>query len=178
MQKKITDLATVKSKPQVPSLKMRINAVAEGLAAVAKIVAGPATPTQMMSVMSQLKSWSSAVSDIEKIAKKQILLVLQMEGEKVTDKGSLRLEKDGVRFEARPHRTGVDPKKLEALLRAKKLNVEGWMTPTITYKVNEENVVELRTRGIITPAEYAAIQYETTMVVQQPTPVAEEVIDE
>jgi hypothetical protein len=58
------------------------------------------------------------------------------DGETYTDKGSKRASIGGFKVTVIPTKTGTDPKKLEAKLRALGKDPANYMDATITYKVN------------------------------------------
>lgn len=71
----------------------------------------------------------------------QLIERLKESGEKVTDKGSLRMEIGDRTVQAIPTRTGLDPKKVETALRRKGLDPSAYMDTTLTFKVNEAKLM-------------------------------------
>lgn len=166
--------AIVQSK-SVPTAKGAAMAVEHGLAIFAQQLSAPLIkPATLARTIDRLKTWADAIEDLQKVAKQKTLELLEKQGETVTEKGTKRAVVDGLQFEARPHRTGVDPKKLEALLRAKKLDVAAYMDATISYKVNESRLPVLISDNRLTQAELDSCNYDTTWVVQPPKVVETE----
>lgn len=93
----------------------------------------------------------------------RLLLYVQANGTKATDKGSMKAEAGGYRLVAIPTRTGIDPKKLEALLRRKGIDPAGVMDTTITYKVN---LAKLSTTSCLTQTELDACLYDKAFRVE------------
>lgn len=87
-------------------------------------------------------------------------------GATVTEKGSRANSIGGFRVSAIPTRTGIDPKKLEALLRRLALDPAVGMTPTITYAVNEEKVMALVESGRLTTEDLNNCRYSESFRIQ------------
>lgn len=81
-------------------------------------------------------------------------------GSKTTDKGTHEWLIGGYTIRAIPTRTGVDPKKLEARLRAKGLDPAVAMDQTIAYKVNEGKLATAIASGKLTREEADGCKYE------------------
>lgn len=92
----------------------------------------------------------------------RILLYVQAKGRQLTDKGSMTAESGGFKLTAIPTRTGIDPKKLEALLRRKGIDPAVAMDATITYKVNMGKLATCS----LTPGELTACSYDKAFRVQ------------
>ena len=93
----------------------------------------------------------------------RLLLIIQATGQTQGDKGTMSTESGGFKLTAIPTRTGVDPKKLEALLRRKGIDPAVAMDATITYKVN---LAKLATVQAVTPGEVAACASDKAFRVQ------------
>ncbi len=92
--------------------------------------------------------------------KDRALLYLNVNGQQVTEKGTKEVALNGHVMRAIPTRTGIDPKKLEAALRAKGIDPSAHMIPTITYKVDDFRVAKLVAAGMLTQQDLAAVQYD------------------
>lgn len=90
----------------------------------------------------------------------RLLLFLNVHGSTKGDKGTKEAESGGYLLQAIPTRTGIDPKKLEALLRRKRLDVESGMDATITFKVNEDKLARLVASGQLSEQDREACRYE------------------
>lgn len=78
-----------------------------------------------------------------------------LDGHKVTEKGTYEASYNGFTVRAIPTRTGTDPKKLEAKLRALKLEPSAWMDTTLVYKVNDAKLMPLIEDGRLKLEEVA-----------------------
>jgi hypothetical protein len=76
---------------------------------------------------------------------------------------------DGVTLKMYNGRTGYDPKKVEALLRAKKKDPAHYMDPTITYKVNEPLLRRAIGNEVLTEEELETCRYAPSWRVESPT---------
>lgn len=93
-------------------------------------------------------------------------------GTRVTEKGTLELDLgNGLAQQAIPTKTGIDPEKLEGLLRAKGWVPERAMDPEISYKVNADKVAGLVHSGRITQGEREAIEYDLVYRVTKVQPL-------
>jgi hypothetical protein len=117
-------------------------------------------PGPLSSLFAQVKTWERAIEDLVKNGRDRLLNLVLEQGEQVTETGTKRLTVDGWEIEARPRKSGLDPKKLEGLLRAKNLPVEKYMTPEITYSVSELGVQNLLREGKMTPDEMTNCHHE------------------
>lgn len=82
------------------------------------------------------------------------------DGTQTTEKGTREWLMGGYCVRAIPTRTGVDPKKLEARLRAKGLNPEVAMDATLAYKVSEPKLAAAVAAGKLTREEVDGCKYE------------------
>ena len=82
------------------------------------------------------------------------------DGAQTTEKGTREWAMNGYLIRAIPTRTGVDPKKLEARLRAKGHDPAVAMDQTIAYKVNEAKLAAAIALGKLTQAEADGCKYE------------------
>ena len=77
-----------------------------------------------------------------------------------TEKGTKEWLTNGYSIRAVPTRTGIDPKKLEARLRAKGLDPAVAMDQTIAYKVSEPKLAVAIAGGKLTREEADGCKYE------------------
>lgn len=135
-----------------------------GLALLAQAVSMDLTPKQVGFGLSRLLDIEAAVTDIVKSMKDRVKALVLIKGEVTTEKGSRQLNTDGTLLEIRPHKTGLDPKKVEALLRAKGKNPSEFMDAVISYKVNTEKLQGAR----FTEQELQNCQVDLNWAVQRP----------
>lgn len=69
--------------------------------------------------------------------KARVIELVTKNGKKVTEAGTMRMPMAGLVMEIQPTGNGYDPKKVEALIRAKGLDVEHYMDKEIKYSINE-----------------------------------------
>ena len=74
----------------------------------------------------------------------------------MTDKGSMRASIGGFRVTAIPTRTGLDPTKVEGLLRRKNLDPNVHMKTTIKYALDQEKLDKLElSKGDLDACKYS-----------------------
>lgn len=144
----LADLADVASTPDLP----------------------PAMTARLLSVTRRLANGLS--KNIEPTVKDRIVRMLKEHGVVSTEKGSRRLAtgngpEDMVLF-MKPYRTGVDPTRLEALLRAKQLKPAKYMFEIPTYKINPVGINKLLEDGLVTQDELDDCQYKESWTVSTP----------
>lgn len=115
----------------------------------------------------------SAVEDTLEIAKAKLKAMIENKGEVTTEKGSMERQLGGYMYSMRPTRTGTDPKKLEALLRAKEKDPALYMAATVTYKVDEQKLGVALAKKVLTEEELKNCAYDKSFALQPPTKVEE-----
>lgn len=107
-----------------------------------------------------LKGYEDALSDVAGVARGKLLDMLKEQG---SGESSLKLTVGEWELSARPRKTGLDSKKLEALLRAKGIDPAAYMTAKVTYEVDptrtelltrENRVTQDELNTCIPPTEY------------------------
>lgn len=127
-----------------------------------------ATPEVAINVHAQLKHWDSVITDIKKITSETLKDLVATKGTQKTEKGSKEYILGKWKLEIRPHRTGLDGKKVEALIREKDLSVDELMDKVIVYKMNESRLAIAVAAGDLTADELKTCEYETTYSFQPP----------
>lgn len=120
----------------------------------------------VVAIQAALKSWTKRMEDVEKISKGMLIEHLKAHGKATTEKGSLSAHISGYQVEARPWRTGLEAKKVEALLRAKELSVDTFMDKDIKYLVNETRLASAVDQGYLTNDELDTCRYELSYALQ------------
>ncbi len=131
------------------------------------------TPKVLVPVFMSLKLAEDNLEDLKVNVRNRMLAFILQNGKVATETGTKRVETDGWLLEARPQKTGVDAKKLEAALRARDLPVEKYMTATVTYSVDEEGIGKLLGEGKLTKDELETCKHEVKFNVQRPKRVQE-----
>lgn len=126
------------------------------------------TPTTLATAVDKLNQVAAYIKSLQESARNRMLNLVMERGEVRTDKGTRVLTDGEWTLEVRPTRTGIDSRKLERLLRAKGQNIEGWMTPKITYEYNPGMAAEAIARGVLTEDELATCKYDESWSVQPP----------
>lgn len=133
-----------------------------------------AKPSEMEESYRALIDFQSVIKDTIEVAKEKMKKLVENKGEVTTEKGSMERVIGGYLYAMRPTRTGTDPKKLEALLRAKEVEDIGeYMEPTVTYKVSEEKLRKAFAKKVLTQAELDTCEYEKSYALQPPKKVEE-----
>ena len=102
----------------------------------------------------------SAVTDLKRVLRDRFLALLREEGTRTTDKGTLKLVRDGWEFEARPQRTGLDPKRVEAALRARGADPGAYMLKEISYSIDTEKLAAAIADNVLSKEELTSCKYE------------------
>lgn len=102
------------------------------------------TDEQVPAAFDMNKELGKLAEDLENVLRERVLRLVEERGQKVTDKGSMRASIGGFRVTAIPTRTGVDPAKLEGLLRRKNLDPNVHMRTTIKYAIDPEKLEKLQ----------------------------------
>lgn len=90
----------------------------------------------------------------------RLLLWLNVNGRTVTDKGTKSADVGGFKVSAIPTRSGVDPKKLEALLRRRNIPPETAMDAYVSYKMNPVKLASAVASGKLTDADLSECGYD------------------
>ncbi len=123
------------------------------------------TPT-VMKVHSQLKEWATLLENVERMTKAMLVDEVTRLGTVTTEKGSRELVVGNKLLAIRPHKTGLDAKRVEALLRAKGLSVDELMDKKVTYILNDTRLASAVDNGELTKDELETCRPETTWVLQ------------
>lgn len=123
---------------------------------------------QLAPLFSQMKEWEKNLTDLAKVGRARLLDTLDKRGEVVTEAGTRRATVDGWVLEARPQKTALDAGRVEALLRAKSLDVTAHMDSVISYKVNLGKLDQLISEGVLTADELATCRPELSYALQTP----------
>ena len=166
-------LAKAKSAPSL-TLATAAATVKSALVNIADRLGNDLTTAQTTDIYSTLSQLSDVVTQLSNIAKEKLKLTILLEGERVTEAGTRRLQKDGWQLEVRPYRTGFDPKKIERLLRAKAAALITYMDSEVTYKVNSDKLLQAVTDGVFTKDELDTCKYDESWTMQPPRRVINE----
>jgi len=121
------------------------------LAAASLILSQENLPAPVLAeTFDMLKGYEDAVSDVAGVARGKLLDMLK---EKGSGESSLKLTVGDWELSARPRKTGLDAKKLEAVLRAKGIDPTNYMTTKVTYEVDPTRAPLLIADGKLTQAE-------------------------
>lgn len=144
------------------------------LVSLATLVDGLKRPDSMGRCLVDLKKVGDAIGDMKSGLEDKVKILLEQKGEQVTEKGSRSYTENGVTLTMRPTRTGLDPRKLEQLLRMKKLKLTEYMDEEVTvkYKVNQSKLDMQAAAKKLTDAELEQCKYDESWSLQ-PTKVEE-----
>lgn len=170
--------ALSKTEVKTTSLYRSNQILQAGLKAFADHISTPLTPLDLIAAYGTVKDTEDVVKTLTENLRKRTLEQLQTNGEQVTEKGTMRLEVDDMTIEARPQKTGYDPKKIEGLLRAKQASVSEYMAQVITYAIDETKLHAAVTDGVLTQDELNTCKHEVNYALQRPKKVSKEQLDE
>jgi hypothetical protein len=143
--------------------------ISRALADVAQLLSNPLPPPVLGGVMRALRQAKSNIEKgLEPIAKQRLIAMVKEQGTAVTDKGTMEAIVEGWRFRMKPYRTGIDPKKLEKLIRAKGLNPDNYMSKVISYSFDETGANKLVDTKKMTADELESCHYEESWTVETP----------
>lgn len=160
-------------KNEIVTLERSNQILTAGLKALADHLSQDLTTFQLVNAYEVVKDMGDVVSDLSSNARDRMLKRIEQEGVVVTEKGTMRLEVDGKFIEARPMKTGFDPKKIEGLLRAKGAEVTSAMDAKVTYVINERKLQQTVAGGLITPDELETCRFTPSYAVQRPKRMGE-----
>lgn len=151
------------------------SAIADGLKAIATLWSRSLslTKAEIMESYEATRSAQDALEYTGEQGKKILIQYLERHGTKIPDLEveryhALEIEQDGIRMSATPFRKTIDPKKVEALLRAKGFKPENHMDSVITLKFNNAKIQMLIGNGDITKDELENCRHDFAWKVTRP----------
>lgn len=142
--------------------KTKLFAVLQGYASVLSQL----TEEQLPEAFEMTDKLEKLADEVRDRLRSRLLKWVKETGETVTEKGSKANTIGGFKVSAIPTRTGIDPKKLEALLRRLGLDPTAGMKPTITYAVDDEKVMQLIGAGRLTVEDVNNCKYAESFRIQ------------
>lgn len=146
--------------------------VSNSLTALAQLVSADLSPADTLRTFKLLREVKKVVTDersgLEQALRPSIVVMLKA-AEKTTDKGGRELEMDGLRVAMHRTRTGLDPKKVEARLRAMGKEPDAVMDTVLTFKIPDpttERFAKLVT--LLGPDAVKDCQYEESWTISTP----------
>ncbi len=128
-------------------------------------------PVQIREMFDYAAGLNDAIDEAKKFARARVLDFIIQNGEPVKEgAGSKRIVyPDGRTQLAKLQKSGVDPKKFEAALRAKAVDVSKYMVPNVTYKLPEDfdgpkQAIDDR---IFSEDEVTALNYEPSFALER-----------
>lgn len=146
--------------------------IADGLQQItATLAMRDLTPIQVRDVFDFSAGVNDAVEEAKKLARARILDLALKQGEPTGTTGASRklVFPDGRTLLAKATKTGTDPKKFEAAIRAKGLEVTKYMVPTVTYKLptDFDGPKQAIDDGVFTADEVEQMAYEPSYAVER-----------
>ena len=132
----------------------------EAATAIARELNTELAPNRLVQLMAAVRAYSKVFEEFEDLIKAQVKRQVLKHGYQTTENGSRRLKVGNHMLEIQPMKTGYDSKKVEAALRAKGQQPEGWMDVTISDKVNEGSLREALRKGLFTSEELEALKHD------------------
>ena len=161
-------MAKTKAIEKSPPPSAPVDLVVSGITDLARAFGGDLVPERAVRAFSQLKQIEDAVDKVAKVARTQVLELVRKSGQVFTDAGSIRAQFGEFVVEARPTRTGYDPKRVEALLRAKELDLQRYMDAEVVYKLNTGKLADAVAKKKISADELETCRYEPSYALQKP----------
>lgn len=126
-------------------------------------------PNELAEVLSSIRHLSKGLSNgVEPIAKKRLVTFLKETGDVITDKGTKEAIIGGWKIRMKPYRSGIDAKKLEALIRAKGRDPANYMTTEVSFSVSDLGLQKLQEKGIATEDELETCKYDESWTLETP----------
>ncbi len=129
------------------------------------------TPSQVRDVFDYSSQLKDAVESAREFARARILDIALTSGEPTGPTGASRriVYGDGTYTLAKATKTGTDPKKFEAALRAKSIEVVKYMVPDIKYKMpsDYDAIKQAIDDGVFTADEVKTMAYEPSYAVER-----------
>jgi len=137
------------------SLIGMIHSGADYLSSASRTLQDPRlTNEELVEVFDNLKVVEGGIGEVVKVARERVMELVKNDGEQ--DGNSLKLNVGEFEVLARPRKLGPDAKLVQALLESKGLELNVYMTPKISYSVNEAALKILVANGALTEAEVKA----------------------
>lgn len=143
------------------------------LATIAATLSLDLTPGVLSDLFFHIKDWERNLESLAKNGRDRLLTLVLEKGYEATESGTRRVEIEGWELEARPRRTGVDPKRLEALLRAKQLDPAKYMATEVKFVLSEEKLRQALEDGAMTNDELQTCAYPLEFNLQTPKKIEE-----
>lgn len=151
--------------------------VADALQALSALAALPNLSAEQLSSLHDLTSlWftsdKAAVKTIVEVIKGRAVAALRaLQPDEVLDSGTRRYRFGGLQKELRVMRTGLDPKKVEAQLRARGAAVGTYMRAEVKYGVTSDTEQRLLDDKVFTVEELKAMKYEESYALMPSKPI-------
>jgi hypothetical protein len=113
------------------------------------------TPEQVPAALDMASQFKKLGTEVYDRLRDRVLERVKANGQIVGEKGSMQDSVGGFKLSAIPTKSGTDPKKLEAKLRALGKDPANYMDATVTYKVNEGKLNLLLQTGTLTKEDVA-----------------------
>lgn len=167
-----TDKLTVAATPVAKKLAT-IDAVKPVMEATLGVLARAVTnalanPDRLAGALKQLGNWSDALEAMQASVKQAIRVLVAQRGDRVEGTASLALRLPGATLRIKPHRTGYDSKKVEALLRSHGIDPSVGMDADVKWKANADKLAMLQGQGRFTEDHLASCKYDLSWDVMSP----------
>ena len=159
-------VSIVKATPEQLASPVRAE-LTRGLQYLAAALSKPMEPDVLIEMHETILDFEKSLESFEKPMRERILHLTLSEGKKVTDKGTYELRIGPFVQRVQPSRTGTDPKKFEALLRAKGLNPGDHMTQEVVLKLGPGQAESTLATGVLTQEELDSCKYDMSYTVKR-----------
>lgn len=134
---------------------------------VSNLIGPDAPAANVANALATMKLVEKQSEAMKEYVREAAIRLLKEDGEEVGVKGTRILLVENWHLEMH-RKNGVDPKKLEKLLREKGLDPANWMTPTVKYSVDPVKCEELKKQGYLGLEEVLTLAFDESWAVQSP----------
>jgi hypothetical protein len=169
MAKTKKDTALAKA-PQQVDLTKPVGFLNDGIGALAQALSDEnLAPRTLGIVLKEARGYAETLKKLGDTARMLTIARLKKFGQPVPDTKSIMwVAEDGTKFTMHPTKSGTDPRKLEALLRAKGAKPALYMQETRTYEVDPVKLKEALDNETLTLDELKTCEYDESWTVRSP----------
>lgn len=109
-------------------------------------------------VHDHLATMIKAMEQLKDLMEARVIEAVRRDGQQVSEKGSMSMLAGNTELRIQPTRTGLDPKRLEAKLRAKGIEPGKFMRQKVTFEIDPVKVKGLS--SVLSDAEVKSCMYD------------------
>ncbi len=154
--------------PPGPSPLALRKAYTDSLTTIATALTAAKTVKDIAPLTDMLATAKEDVDALHKIARSKVLTILEKDGESVGESGTVAVEAEGWRLEARRQGGFLEAKKVEAALRAKNIDPKKYMVAEVTFSVDDDLMLKAVKDKVFHKYELELLKRATTFAMQRP----------